>query len=89
MTVIRNVEKARFELAEQGHTAYADYKIDGQVLHIKYVFSPSELRGQGTAGRLMQGITSYAQAEKLKILPICGYAASWLRKHKEHHDLIV
>ena len=83
-----NTAKSRFELEEQGHTAYADYRREGGVLSIKYVFSPEALRGQGTAGRLMDGVTAAARAENLKILPICGYAASWLRKHKEHHDLI-
>lgn len=83
-----NPAKSRFELVEQGHTAYADYRREGGVLSLKYVFSPEALRGQGTAGRLMDGIVSIARAESLKILPICGYAAAWLRKHKEHHDLI-
>jgi hypothetical protein len=36
----------------------------------------------------MAGVTGFARAENLKIVPICGYAASWLRKHKEHHDLM-
>jgi predicted GNAT family acetyltransferase len=83
-----NTAQSRFELVEQGHTAYANYRLEGPVLAIKYVFSPEELRGQGTAGRLMEGIAKKASAENLKIMPICGYAASWLRKHKEHHDLI-
>ncbi len=82
-----NKEKSRFELAEQGHTAYADYKRGNGQLTIQYVFSPPELRGQGTAGRLMEGIVAIARAESLEIYPICGYAAAWLRKHKEHHDL--
>ncbi len=82
-----NAGQSRFELAEQGHTAYADYKRAGGVLTIQYVFSPPELRGQGTAGRLMEGIAAVAKAKNLKIYPICGYAAAWLRKHKEHHDL--
>lgn len=86
--VTDNTARSRFELIEQGHTAYADYKREGGILSLKYVFSPEALRGQGTAARLMDGITARARAENLKILPICGYAAAWLRKHKEHHDLI-
>lgn len=83
-----NTDKSRFELVEQGHTSYADYKIDSGVLSIRYVFAPEELRGTGSAGRLMQGITDIARSKSLRIVPICGYAASWLRKHKEHHDLM-
>lgn len=83
-----NKAQSRYELAEQGHTAYADYRKDGGTLYIKYVESPLPLRGTGAAGRLMEGVSKAARAENLKIVPICGYAASWLRKHKEHHDLI-
>jgi len=86
--ITNNTVQSRFELVEQGHTAYADYRRDENVLSIKYVFSPPELRGAGTANRLMEGIAAHAWAENLKILPICGYAASWLRKHKEHHGLM-
>ncbi len=84
-----NDAASRFELEEQGHLAYADCAKENGVLRIKYVFAPDALRGQGTAGRLMDGIVAFARTENLKILPICGYAASWLRKHQEHHDLMV
>jgi predicted GNAT family acetyltransferase len=87
--ITNNTAQSRFELIEQGHTAYADYRQDENTLSIKYVFAPEALRGQGTAGRLMEGIASLARARNLKILPICGYAASWLRRHQEHHDLVV
>lgn len=84
-----NVGEARFEIEERGHTAYADYSLEqDNVLTIRYVFAPEALRGSGAAGRLMQGITEIAAARNLKILPICGYAAAWLRKHQEYKDLM-
>ncbi len=86
--VTDNRAQRRFELMEDGHTAYADYAVEKDVLSIKYVFAPEALRGSGAAGRLMAGVTDFARAQNLKIIPICGYAASWLRKHKEHHDLM-
>lgn len=79
---------SRFELVEKGHTAYADYGRDGDTLSIRYVFAPEALRGTGAAGRLMEGIAGEARGAGFKLRPICGYAVSWLRKHKEHHDLI-
>lgn len=83
-----NTEKRRFELVEEGHMAYADYALENGVLSIKYVFASEALRGTGAAGRVMEGIVGIARSKNLKIIPICGYAASWLRKHKEHHDLM-
>jgi predicted GNAT family acetyltransferase len=76
-----NTRQGRYELSEAGETAYADYALDGRVLRINYVFAPPALRGKGTAGRLMQGIADTARARNLKIQPLCGYAATWLRRH--------
>jgi predicted GNAT family acetyltransferase len=73
----------RFELELEGGTAFADYKRDGDTLYINYVESPVALRGTGAAGSLMQEILNISKAENLKIVPICGYAASWLKRHNK------
>ena len=84
-----NKNLQRFErLVSGGHIVYATYRIDGKTLYINYVEAPPALRGSGEAGRLMEDITAHARAEGLKLHPICGYAASWLRRHPEHADLM-
>ena len=83
-----NQSLSRFELEESGAMAYADYRLADGVLSIKYVFAPESLRGTGAAGRLMEGVGAHARANNLKIIPICGYAASWLRRHSETADLL-
>ncbi len=79
--VIDNVAAGRFELIEEGQTAYADYRREGGRLYIDYVFSPVLLRGKGTSDRLMRGLQADALEKGEEIVPICGYAASWLRRH--------
>ena len=76
-----NMSLSRFELTEDGHTVFAAYRKEPGKLFINYVESPAPLRGKGSAGRLMAGIVAFAHAEKLEIVPICGYAVSWLRKN--------
>ena len=83
-----HAERARFELEEAGATAYADYRREGGRLVIPYVYAPPELRGSGAAGRLMEGVLAAARAEGLKVTPLCGYAAAYVRRHREHHDLL-
>ncbi len=83
-----NTAESRYELVEDGQTAYADYRLEGGRLILDYVFSPPALRGAGTAGRLMEGVAADARARGLKITPLCGYAAAWLRRHREHTDLV-
>ena len=79
---------ARYEMDEQGATAYADYRRDGQRLYIEYVFAPPALRGTGASGRLMAAIGAQARAQDLRITPICGYAAAWLRRSQAFGDLV-
>lgn len=86
--VTDNTAPGRLELIEQGQTAYVDYRRTPGRLVIDYVFSPPPLRGAGTAGRLMQGVVAAARAENLKITPLCGYAAAWLKRHPETSDLV-
>jgi len=87
--IIDNSARNRFELSRDDHIAYADYHLNDQVLNIDYVFAPPELRGTGAAGDLMKGIVAHARATGLKLHPICGYAAAWLQRAKDTHDLLI
>ncbi len=87
--IIDNADDKRFELQVDGWTVFADYSLDGKSLHIHYVEAPPELRGSGAAGRLMEGIAQLAQDNGYRIVPICGYAAAWMRRHSEYHKLLV
>ena len=78
----------RYEMDEEGMTSYADYRREGERLFIDYVFSPVPLRGTGASGRLMAALSADARAKGLRITPICGYAAAWLRRSKEFGDLV-
>ncbi len=84
-----NQELLRFELEIGGQIAYADYQIEGNILKINYVFAPPQLRGTGAAGSLMKEICQNARQNKMKIRPVCAYAAAWLERHKEYEDLLL
>jgi predicted GNAT family acetyltransferase len=77
-----NVTQSRYEYQVDNHIAVAMYRKENNVLYIDYVEAPEALRGTGAAGRLMEYVVTTAQAENLRIVPICGYAASWLKRHK-------
>jgi hypothetical protein len=74
---------SRFELEEAGQTVFADYRRSGGRLYIDHVEAPPSLRGTGAAGRFMEALVETARAEGARLVPICGYAASWLRRHTE------
>ena len=88
MTVINNSEHSRYELVEDGYLAYADYHLFDDTLFIDYVYAPPKLRGSGAAGRLMEGVMLDVKSQGMKARPICGYAASWLKRHSEYNEFI-
>ncbi|MCW2242841.1 GNAT family N-acetyltransferase [Azospirillum canadense] len=83
-----NPAKSRYELDVDGKIVFANYRRNGSTLYIPYVEAPPSLRGTGAAGRLMEGVMAIARAEGLTVVPICSYAANWVHRHREHHDLL-
>jgi predicted GNAT family acetyltransferase len=86
--VVDNKGAQRFELTEQGQVAFADYHLSGDRLVLPHVEAPPALRGTGAAGRLMEGVLTQARERGLKVVPICGYAAAYIRRHQEWQDLL-
>ncbi|HTQ15100.1 MAG TPA: GNAT family N-acetyltransferase [Rhizomicrobium sp.] len=86
--VVDNARLSRFELTEEGQTAFATYRRhDGRVT-IPHVEAPVPLRGKGTAARLMEGIAALARARGVRIVPTCPYAIAWFRRHPEARDVL-
>jgi len=83
-TAVRDNRKtSRYELDVGGQVVFAIYRRDGLTLYIRHVEAPPNLRGTGAAGRLMEGILEIARAEHLSIVPLCSYAAAWMRRHAQ------
>ena len=86
--VVDNVARHRFELDVDGQVSFADYHKDGSHLIVTHVEAPPALRGTGVAGRLMEGVLAAARTERLQVIPLCSYAAAYIRRHREHQDLL-
>ena len=87
-TLRNNTAQGRYEMDEQGMTSWADYRLSGDRLFIDHVEAPPALRGTGASGRLMAALAADARDRGLKITPICGYAAAWLRRSPEFRGLV-
>ena len=89
MSELRNDPAAgRYEMDEEGMTSWADYQMRDGRLYLLHVESPPALRGTGAAGRLMKALAQDVKDQGLKITPICGYAAAWLRRSHDYRDLV-
>lgn len=83
-----NATRNRFELEIDGLVVVADYRRREGALVITHVEAPIPLRGTGAADRLMRRVADQARADGLRIVPLCGYAAGWLRTHRDYRDLV-
>ena len=87
-TVTENPELRRLEMKVDGEVVFATYLRDGDRLVIPHVEAPPALRGKGAADRFMHGLMAFARAEGMRIVPHCGYARAWMRRHAAYRDLI-
>jgi len=87
-TVTDNAARQRFELEIDGQIVFADYRRRGQVVVVPHVEAPVALRGTGASGQLMVGMLELLRQRGERIVPTCSYAAAWIRRHPEYHDLL-
>jgi predicted GNAT family acetyltransferase len=86
--MIDNQELHRFELSEDGHLVFANYRTHDNRYVITHVEADPELRGTGAAARLMDAIVARAKKNNFKLVPRCSYAVTWFARHPEMTDLI-
>jgi len=87
LEITHNEAEKRFEVWIGGYPSKLDYIQDGKNFVITHVGVQPELRGQGVAGKITQAGLEYARANSLRVIPMCSYAAAYIRRHPEYADL--
>jgi predicted GNAT family acetyltransferase len=86
--VVDNVGEQRFDLTVDGHTAFAAYQRDGNVIVFTHTEVPQELQGRGVGSGLARGALDAARAEGAEVVPLCPFIASYIRRHPVYLDLV-
>ncbi len=76
-----NPDEQRFELVEQGHLAFAEYQIEGDVITFTHTIVPASLQGMGVGSRLIAGALDEARSRGLKVRPQCSFVAAYIARH--------
>ena len=87
LEIIHNPQENRFEVWIDGYLSKLDYIQDGKNFVITHVGVHPELRGQGLAGRITQAGLNYAKANSLRVIPMCSYAAAYIRRNPQYAEL--
>ena len=88
LTVIHNEEERRFEINLHGEIALLTYRRFPDHVSLDHTEVPKHLEGHGIAAKLARIALDYARANHLRVVPLCPFVSSFLRKHTEYHDLL-
>jgi predicted GNAT family acetyltransferase len=87
LEVVHNPNENRFETWIDGNLSKLDYIQDEKNFVITHVGVHPSLRGQGIAGRIVEVSLMYSRENSLRVVPMCSYAAAFIRRHPEYAEL--
>jgi predicted GNAT family acetyltransferase len=87
--IIHNKTKHRFELTIEGHTAFIDYLLDGNIIELPHTWVPKPLEGRGIGAALAKHVLDYAASNKLGVIPSCPFIKVYIDRHPQYQSLVV
>lgn len=80
--------KHRFELEEEGGTAFVTYLLEGETITFTHTIVPEDLEGRGVGSKLVKGALDDARERGLKVVPACSFVRHYIETHEEYRDLL-
>ena len=87
LEITHNEANHTFEVWIDGHLSKLDYIQDGKNFVIAHVGVYPELRNQGIAGKIVQAGLEHAKKNSLRVIPMCSYAAAYIRRNPQYAEL--
>jgi predicted GNAT family acetyltransferase len=88
VNVAHNEEAKRFEIQVDGMSALLTYRrFPGRII-VDHTEVPKPFEGHGLAAKLVRFVLDYARINHLRVVPLCPYVSSFVRKHPEYQDLV-
>jgi predicted GNAT family acetyltransferase len=87
LDVIHNPSHKRFETWIEGQLSKLDYIEDDNTIVMTHVGVYPEHRGRGVAGKLTEVALEYAREKSLRVIPMCPYIASYIRRNPQYMEL--
>ena len=86
---VTHIEEAHcFEARIDGLRAFITYsRFPGRIV-FTHTEVPQPLEGQGVAAKLARVALDFARVNDLRVVPLCPYVSSFIRKHPEYQDLV-
>lgn len=89
ITLEENGTNGRYvHVFDDGSEAELNFQQHGDLMIINHVGVPIQHRNHGLAAKLVERAIEDAKQKKLKVQPVCPYAATQFRRHPEWADLL-
>jgi predicted GNAT family acetyltransferase len=86
--VFDNTDQRRWQVEIDGRLALIKYQErDGQIMYL-HTEVPPDLEGRGIASAMARAALDDARARGLRVVPLCPFVASYIRRHPEYQDLV-
>ena len=84
----RQGHRGAFVVVRDGaRLAEMTYTVAGSRVIIDHTHVDDALRGTGTGADLVKAAVAWARVEKVRLLPLCPFAASVFDKHADYGDV--
>ena len=89
-SVRNNPNELRYELLDDSGAMIGEirYVLEPGAVALVHTEVDPELQGRGLASELVQGAVNDLRERGLRMIPVCPYVRSWLRRHPEQTDLV-
>jgi len=88
MDVIDNAIGRRFEMMVDDEVSFVDYRKDDGRLVLLHAEVPPALEGRGIGKTLVRGVLDEARKHGVKVVPLCGFVAAFIKRNPEYLDLV-
>ena len=89
ITVTNNTAQNRFEVIFGEQVAMVEYILTSRNITFTHTEVPRELEGQGIASQMARTALEYARDHDLKVIPLCPFVGSYIRRHREYQPLVI
>ena len=84
-----NPDELRYELVVDGDVAgEIRYRLSRDAVALVHTEVAPKLEGSGLGGRLVAGALDDIRARGLRVIPICPFVRSYIRRHPEYDELV-
>jgi predicted GNAT family acetyltransferase len=86
--VTHNEPAHRFEVHVDGNTAALLYRREGGTITFVHTRVPEGIARHGVGSELVRTGLEFAKSQGLTVVPLCPFAAAYIRSHLEYADLV-